>query len=301
MEHKSRKIFIALLLCLCALGVQAQYSVGSVPNPRNTDATAFVANPDGVLEPYVVEALQLIADTLYRVSGVELVTVVVNSIGDQDAFDFAYDLFNLWGIGDAVRNTGVLMFMAMESHDIRIVTGGGMEGLLPDAKCSDIVYGTMIPRFKRGEYGQGLIHGALDIYDALVSDEARAELMLGYKPEPVSESPFRGLSIISLIVLLITLIRHWAQPKCPNCSKKGSTCKKEVLQAATYAAAGSGIAHYVCSHCGHKWDAPYTIPKLTPPSSSSSGGHRSYGGSHHSSGGSFGGGHSFGGGAGGKW
>ena len=105
-----------------------------------------------------------------------------------------------------------------------------------------------------------------------------------------------------LIVMLITLIRHWAQPKCPNCSKKGSTCKREVLQAATYSAAGSGIAHYVCSHCGHKWDKPYTIAKLTPPSTSSSSGRRSYGGGgYRSSGGSFGGGRSFGGGAGGKW
>ena len=297
-----KKLYIVALLCLGTLCAQAQYTVNTVPNPRHTDAEAFVANPDGILSQDCVNNLTQISRLLYEQSGVELVTVVLNSIGYEDAFDFSLDLFNLWGIGDKEKNRGVLLFVAMESHDIQIRTGGGVEGLLPDAVCWEI-YDEMVPFFRKDEPGKGVIHGAVSIYEHLASDEARAELLLDYKAQPVSESPFKGLSIISLIVMLITLIRHWAQPKCPNCSKKGSTCKREVLQAATYAAAGSGIAHYVCSHCGHKWDKPYTIAKLTPPStSSSSSGRRSYGGGgYRSSGGSFGGGHSFGGGAGGKW
>lgn len=294
-----KRLHTIIILCLLALGVQAQYTVQTVPNPRLTDANANIANPDGVLDQNTVNALQMIADTIYRVSGVELVTVVVNSIGDEDAFDFAYNLFNYWGIGDAEKNTGVLVFMSMEYHDAWIITGGGLEGLLPDARCSDILYGTMFPNFREGKLANGLIQGELDIYDTLVSDEALAEIMLGYKSEPVSESPFRGLSIVSLIILLFTLFHHWIQPKCPNCTKKGNTCKNEVVTHATYASAGSGIHHYTCSHCGHKWDVPYTIAKLTPPSSSSSSG----GGYHSSSrsSGSFGGGRSYGGGAGGRW
>lgn len=297
-----KKLLIGITLFLCTLAAQAQefteYTVQTVPNPRTIDSNANIANPDGVLEPNVVNALQTIADSLYATTGVELVTVVVNSIGYADAFDFAYNLFNLWGIGDAEKNTGVLVFMSMEYHDIWIITGGGLEGLLPDATCSDIVYGTMIPVFRKGNYGAGLIQGELEIYDKLTTDAALAELLMGYQPEPVSESPFRGLSIISLIVLICTLLIHWMQPRCPNCKKKGSTKKDEIINGSTYAAAGNGIHHYTCSHCGHKWDVPYTIPKKVPYSQTSSG--RS-GGGYRSSGGSFGGGRSFGGGAGGRW
>jgi len=297
-----KKLYIVVLLCLCAFGMQAREyaSVAEVPNPRDIDAGAYVANPDGVLSPQCVADLTKISQMLNEQTGVELVYVALESIGFEDAFDFSLDLFNTWGIGDKEKNRGVLIFIAMEYHDIQIRTGGGVEGLLPDATCSEILWGDMVPEFRKGDYDKGMRDAAIAVYEALTTDEAQAELLLGWKREPVSESPYKGLSIISLLVMLFTLLKHFVQPKCPNCKKKGSTCKNEVIHAATYAAAGEGIHHYVCSHCGHKWDKPYTISKLTPPSSSSSR-RSSYGGGYSSRGGSFGGGRSFGGGAGGRW
>lgn len=294
-----KKLYSIFVLCLFALSVQAQYSVATVPNPRTTDAGAFVANPDGIISSDCVHQLQSISEILNDQTGVELVYVVLSSIGYEDAFDFSLDLFNTWGIGDAEKNRGVLIFMSMEYHDIRIVTGGGVEGLLSDGVCSDIVWDEMVPEFREENYERGLIKGAISVYEHLMTDEARAELLLDYKKEPVSESPYKGLSIISLLIMLFVLANHWIQPKCPNCQKKGNSCKNEVIHHATYAAAGEGMHHYTCSHCGHKWDVPYTIPKMTPPSSSSS--RRSSRGGSYSSGGSFGGGRSFGGGAGGRW
>lgn len=296
-----KKLYSILVLCLFALGVQAQYTVATVPNPRATDAGAFVANPDGIISSDCVHQLQSISEILNDLTGVELVYVIINSIGYEDAFDFSLDLFNTWGIGDKEKNRGVLIFMSMEYHDIRIVTGGGVEGLLPDAVCSDIVWDDMVPEFREGNYERGLIKGAIAIYEHLATDEAQAELLLGYKAEPVSESPFKGLSILSLIVLLFTLIKHWATPKCPNCKKKDNKRKDEIINRATYSASGNGIHHFTCNCCGATWAVPYTIAKLTPPSTSSSRGGHSYGGSSRSSGGSFGGGRSFGGGAGGRW
>ena len=294
-----KKIQIVLLLCLCTLSIQArEYTVKTVPNPRHTDAEAYVANPDGIISNDCVSNLTKISQMLYDQTGVEVVYVILGSIGYEDAFDFSLNLFNTWGIGDKEKNRGVLVFMSMEYHDIQIRTGGGVEGLLPDAKCSDIIWDEMVPEFRDNNYERGLIRGAIAIYETLVTDEAKAELLLGYKADPVSESPYKGLSIASLILLLLTLIVHWATPKCPNCQMKDNKCVDEVINRATYTASGNGIHHYTCNRCGHKWNAPYTIPKLTRSSSSSSSG-RSYGGG--SSGGSFGGGHSYGGGAGGRW
>lgn len=297
-----KKLYIAILLCLSAVAAQAEWTVATVPNPRVTDAYAYVANPDGEISSACVEKLTTISQTLYEATGVELVTVVLNSIGYEDAFDFSLDLFNTWGIGDAEKNRGVLIFMAMEYHDIRIVTGGGVEGLLPDATCSDIIWGDMVPEFRAGDIDKGVLEGAMAIYEHLTTDEAQAELLLDFHKQPVSESPFKGLSIVSLIILILTLLGHWVQPRCPNCKKKGSTKKDEIIHNATYAAAGEGVHHYTCNHCGHKWDKHYTIAKLVPYSSSSSSTRRySSGGYGSRGGGSFGGGRSFGGGAGGRW
>ncbi len=82
----------------------------AVPNPRTTDGKAFVADPDHLLSADERNAIQEAAEQLHTLTGVEMVTVLLDDIGEADAFDFAYDLFNEWGIGDSETNTGVLHF-----------------------------------------------------------------------------------------------------------------------------------------------------------------------------------------------
>ncbi|MBQ4507951.1 MAG: TPM domain-containing protein [Paludibacteraceae bacterium] len=275
------------------------WMVQTVPNPRNTNAKAYVANPDNILTEEDIAKLDKISSTLYQYTGVELVTVVLDDIGDATAFDFSYDLFNLWGIGDKDKNTGVMLFLAVKSREVEIRTGGGMEGLLTDYDCGEILDNDVLSFFRQGDWGGGLVSGATAIYDALTTDDARAELLLGYKPAEVSESPWDGLSLISLLLLLLALIVHFCRPKCPHCAFRDAKCKNTVEIRPTYTSKGAGTHHYTCRHCGHEWAVPYTIAKLVEASSSSSygggGSSRSYGGSSR---GSFGGGRSYGGGAG---
>ncbi len=275
------------------------WMVQTVPNPRNTNAKAYVANPDNILTEEDIAKLDKISSTLYQYTGVELVTVVLDDIGDATAFDFSYDLFNLWGIGDKDKNTGVMLFLAVKSREVEIRTGGGMEGLLTDYDCGEILDQYVIHFFREGNWGDGLVSGATAIYQELMTDEARAELLLGYKPAEVSESPWDGLSLISLLLLLLALIVHFCSAKCPKCAFRDAKCKDTVEIRPTYTSKGAGTHHYTCRNCGHEWTVPYTIARLVEASSSSSygggGSSRSYGGSSR---GSFGGGRSYGGGAG---
>ena len=288
-------LFFAMMLCLAAQAVV--YTPETVPHPRSNDTIAFVANPDNILSAEEVADIQTIAEALYRLAGVEMVTVALDDIGEADAFDFSVDLFNLWGIGDKETKTGLLIFFTLQQHDIRITTGTGLEGVLPDGDCSQIVWNTIVPYLREGQYGAGLTAGNLEVYDRLNNQKALEELMFGYRPKEPDEQPWKGLGIASLVVALLALLVYWAEPRCPKCKKKGAKTHDEVIVRATYAAAGRGIHHHTCIACGHKWDESYTIPKLTR---SSSGGGSSHGGGY-SGGGSFGGGSTSGGGAGGKW
>ena len=275
------------------------WTANAVPNPRETDAEAYVADPDNILTEDDITKLELISAELYKNTGVELVTVVLDDIGDETAFYFSYDLFNLWGIGDKDKNTGVMLFLAVKSREVEIRTGGGMEGLLTDYDCGEILDQYVIHFFREGNWGDGLVSGATAIYQELMTDEARAELLLGYKPAEVSESPWDGLSLISLLLLLLALIVHFCSAKCPKCAFRDAKCRDTVEKKPTYTSKGAGTHHYTCRHCGHEWAVPYTIARLVEASSSSSygggGSSRSYGGSSR---GSFGGGRSYGGGAG---
>lgn len=297
-----RILTVVIALVMTCLSVQAKaYTPQTVPHPRSMDADAFVSNPDAILSAAEVEAIQQVAQQLNRMNGVELVTVVLDDIGHADAFDFSLELFNHWGIGRSNDNTGVLIFFALQSRDIRITTGGGVEGLLPDATCSRILEDEMIPLLSRGHYGEGLLAGNKAIARQLTDQRAMAELLLGYKPKPVTGNPWDVMSILSLLVALIAWLRYWVAPRCPKCKCKGAKMRDEIIQKATYSTSGKGLHRYTCPYCGHTWDKSFVIPRIPKQVVYTSGSGRggSFGGGYH--GGSFGGGVSFGGGAGGKF
>ena len=294
-----KRLFLIVLSWLAITTSAEVYTPQTVPFPRKTDAKAFVANPDNILSSEEQEAIQSVAEQLYQLTGVEMVTVALDDIGDAFAFDFTVELFNLWGIGDKKTNTGLLIFFTMQQHDIRITTGTGLEGLLTDATSYDIILNDIIPLLRQGQYGNGLLAGNQAVYKHLTSQRALEELLFGYQPKEPKEQPWKGLGIFAFFIAMIAGLAYWAAPRCPQCKKKGARTKDEILVYATYTATGRGIHHHTCVSCGHKWDEPYTIAKRTRSTSSSGrGGGYSSGGS---SGGSYGGGSTSGGGAGSKW
>ena len=44
-------------------------------------------------------------------------------------------------------------------REIRFVTGGGLEGILPDALCKRIQLNYMLPAFREGDYSAGMVAG----------------------------------------------------------------------------------------------------------------------------------------------
>jgi uncharacterized protein len=236
--------------------------------------------------------------------------VALESIGTSDAFDFAYELFQRWGIGRKGQNTGVLILFVEESHDIRIMTGVGIEGVLPDARCSQIIHDDMIPAFQAGDYGGGLCLGALRIYEICTDGDVPEELLsirsVTNRGQYADEEEMTTGEIITILVVLLAVILliffmgWWSSVKrCPKCGKRNAHAVHErILSAATYSREGQGERTYRCLHCGNVFVLPFIIPKRSHTVYISGGGG---GGGSFSGGGSWGGGSTFGGGAGGRW
>ena len=307
---KLRKFILVSVALLSAMWVSAGYTPQTVPDPKVYGQGYYVSDPDTLLSDSDVVFLNQCAQTLDSATHVELCVVALRSIDDADAFDFSYELFQRWGIGRKGQNTGVLVLFVLDSHDIRIMTGTGIEGVLTDARCSDIIRQDMTPSFRAGNYGEGLCLGALAIYETCTDGDAPEELLnmksVTNRGKYASESGdeegdwLLGLLFFGGIIGFFFLIWYWGETRtCPKCKKrKAHPIANKVIKAATYSHGGNGERTYKCKHCGEVFVVAYTIPKLTHSSGSSSGG-RSYGGGH--SGGSWGGGSTSGGGAGGKW
>ena len=178
MSRLIRQIVVVLAVLVAPVAQASRaYTSGTVPDPKKNGQEYYVANPDGILSGDDVAFLNNCAQRLEQQTRVEMCVVAVNSIGDADCFTFTYELFQRWGIGKKGQNTGVLIVFVLMSHDVRIMTGTGIEGVLPDARCSQIINNVMIPSFREGKYGEGICLGALRIYELCTGGDAPEELL----------------------------------------------------------------------------------------------------------------------------
>ncbi|HUR58483.1 MAG TPA: TPM domain-containing protein [Opitutaceae bacterium] len=73
--------------------------------------------------------------------------------------DYAVRVAQAWRVGQRERKNGAVLFVFQESHDIYIATGYGLEGVLPDALCKQIIENEIAPRFRSGDFDGGLAAG----------------------------------------------------------------------------------------------------------------------------------------------
>lgn len=307
-----KRLNLLFAFSLLAVLVQAMvYTPTSLPNPKVQDRGNYVCNPDEIVASSDVVLLNRLARQLEDSTQVELCVVAVNSIGEMEAFDFCYEVFQRWGIGKEGKNTGVLLFLAVESRDVRIMTGGGIEGVMTDAVCHSIIHETMMQPLRNADYSDAMALGALRIYevctDGVAPEELRQMTSATNRYHYADESEekvwmelfyFVGVPciIFALIIVLLLLPK-----KCPKCGKRSlKKTSEQIINRATTRKEGLGVRSYSCKHCGHQEQKTYIIPKEMPTIVLGGGTSRGgFGGG--SFGGGFGGGSTFGGGAGGKF
>jgi uncharacterized protein len=123
--------------------------------------------------------------------------VALHSIGASDINEFANKLFNFWGIGKKSKNNGLLLLVVMDRHLWKIETGYGLEGVLPDIVCKRIGTGLLVPHFKSGKYGDGVLV-AIDRIGSYIKGEATTETS-NSADSSIPEKPESGTLIILII------------------------------------------------------------------------------------------------------
>jgi uncharacterized protein len=107
--------------------------------------------------PDVTEAqLDAKLRALSKETGKTLVVATVPSLDDRAVEEYAVELFETWGIGDAEKDEGALILVAPTERRTRIEVGLGSEAVLPDALAGRIIDQQMIPLFKQGDFGGGI-------------------------------------------------------------------------------------------------------------------------------------------------
>src|SRR5690242_14559465 len=104
-----RSLSLSALFLFNTIFALAQYTPSTVPNTKLVN-NSYVSNPDSLLEESTVAEINSILSNLEKQTTAQVAVVALKSIGDADEFDFAQELFTLWGIG-ASNNNGLLILL----------------------------------------------------------------------------------------------------------------------------------------------------------------------------------------------
>src|SRR5262245_43580591 len=166
-------------------------------------------------------------------AGVQAVVVTIRSIhgygtGDQTIESFATNLFNRWGIGDRVRNDGVLILVAVKDRKVRIELGSGY-GESYNAQMQGVIDQQMLPHFREKNYSLGVMEGTDSVVQILSQRSATTALQSAPTPTIMyagsSSTSDSGGALIVLVIVgvviaaVIGLILHarLGKRRCLSC------------------------------------------------------------------------------------
>lgn len=136
--------------------------------------TGRVVDQADLLTPAQEVDLSSKSAALEAQTGRQFVVATVRSLEGRTIEDYGYRLGRAWGIGRKGKDDGILLLVAPREREVRIETGYGARVFLTDAVSSIIIRNSILPQFRKGDYGAGIVAGADQIIKAASLPPAEA-------------------------------------------------------------------------------------------------------------------------------
>ena len=152
---------------------------------------------------------------LYNEGKGQIGVVIVPTTGQEDIFSYSMRVAEAWQLGSAKRDNGLLMTIAINDRRIQILTGYGLEGVLPDIVAGRIINDKITPYFKQGQYAQGIDSGLAEIERILnldpeiaaqAADELKERHEQAYKAQQASQATFGAVIFIIIAGVVASMI-----------------------------------------------------------------------------------------------
>ena len=156
-----------------------------------------------VIPPAYKQKIAAVTGALLQQTGIPVVVVTMPDIGGAEYNNYANRLYKAWGIGKKGEDKGVLIFVTMKERKMRIETGYGVEGILPDGLVGEIRDRYMTPYLKQNKFGAGLLAGASAV--AQVIAKASGIELSGQMPQKAAQKQ-SGFSFLPILIILIIVM-----------------------------------------------------------------------------------------------
>lgn len=208
--RKSRCTFIFMFvvaLFIAPLHVQAY----TIPDPSDDLYVSDFANViDSDVEQDIIDTNMKLEEK----NGVQIAVVTVDFLDGAEIEEYAYELFNQWGIGSAESNNGVLLLLAIGEDNYYCLAGSGLSNILSSGRIKLLLNEYLEPDFANGDYSAGVSKTFDAIYD-IVKDTNGVPIIqdVGYNENETHRTslskynPFSDfLSIVMLIGILFFIL-----------------------------------------------------------------------------------------------
>jgi uncharacterized protein len=180
----------------------ARPCLGQQP-PELTETVNDFAN---VIDSASARAMDALIRSLQQATGDVVVVAAVTTFAPYvDIEEYAVEMFENRGrgIGQRGRDNGLLVVLAVDDREVRIEVGYELERFITDGFAGETSRQAMVPEFRRGAYGRGLLAGVTRIIDRIA--EGR-NVTLGRSARARRVSPRGGPGGTLIVALFIGFI-----------------------------------------------------------------------------------------------
>lgn len=150
-----------------------------------------------VLTPAFISELEQLLKLHEDSTSNQIALLIVPSLNDASLEEYTLQVAEKWKLGREEKDNGALLFIALNDRKIRIEVGEGLEGVLPDAICNQIIRNEIAPYFRQDNYEGGIRAGIKAMIRAIGGE---------YEAAPVSARKGRRGSLWSTLIIMAIII-----------------------------------------------------------------------------------------------
>ena len=172
-------IFIALCgFCKKAAAPQQQPVKAEQTAEKQNSVVPNCPEPERLVNDFagILGDVQQLEDSLVAIAVAtsnQICVVTMNDLGGFEPGQMATEIGKKWGVGDAKRNNGVIILIkpktAAGKGEAFIAVGTGLESVISNDACTQIVNEQMIPCFKENDYAGGVWAAVRAVRDLAVT------------------------------------------------------------------------------------------------------------------------------------
>jgi len=199
---------VRLLLAFWSIAFAA-FFVPAHADPVYPELAGRVTDDAGLLTLKEKADIEKDLASLEETSTDQLAVVTVKSLQGYSIEDYGIGLARKWGIGQKGKDNGILLIVAPNDHKVRIEVGRRLEPFMTDTMSALIIQNAILPKFRRGDYADGIKDGVRDIKAVLLGDADEVKQRAAGARSPENDpTAMIHLVIFFLIVAFIVWVNY---------------------------------------------------------------------------------------------